>query len=378
MKKNNIYIISHFCSLNLGDRFQGRVFADIYGDKSNITYINFNDMPIQYDINHNGIKYEITSPKNIEIINCDVAIFLVGSFNGNAKYIPFMKQIIDERPCCKIIIWGGFTCVNDRKDDDTYFKNLDIFKNKNIFFFGRGYAELELYDKITDGNFINNRRLAGDPLVYYTKNYDISIKKKNNDNDNLYPMVNHVKRILSGCFLSKINNVQIKKAYISSIYFYKNYPDFFNYLVKNCDVVISIDPYDDILIHNDIRNNFPDRELIITNNPTDLLKSIEKYDLIVTNRLHGGILSLSINIQTIFIPSDNATSFENSFKYHSVGLTGAGKNKQICKIFNENFQNYKKIFDFTIENNTSTFYDNVLIFRELTDKTLHDLKILIN
>lgn len=372
MKKNNVYIISHFCSLNLGDRYQGRIFADIYGDKSNITYINFNEIPIQYDMNYNGIKYEITSPKNIEKINCDIAIFLVGSFNGNAKYIDFMKQIINERSECKIIVWGGFTCVNDKTDDDSYFKNLDIFKNKNIYFYGRGYAEIETYDKITDNKYTNNRQLAGDPLVYYTKN-NILIKKNNEDN---YQIINHMKRMLSGCLLSSFNK-KIKKAYITSIYFYKNYPNFFNFLVKNCDIVISIDPYDDKLIHDDIRSNYPDRELMITNIPEELLKKIENYDLVITNRLHGGILSLSANIQTIFIPSDNAMNFENSFKYHSVGLTGAGKDKQICDIYNEKFEKYENIFD-SIEYNQFKYYDNVLIFKELTNKSLHELKKYIN
>lgn len=370
--KKKIYIVSHFCSLNLGDRYQGRVFADIYGDKSNITYINFNDIKTQYDFNYSGIKYEITSPAYIEKINCDIAIFLVGSFNGNAKYIDFIKKIINDKPESKIIIWGGFTCVNDLKVEDTYFKNLDIFKNKNIFFFARGYAEIETYDKITEGKYINNRQLAGDPLVYYTENYDISIKNETN----IHPILNNVRKIISNCLISKFN-VGKKKAYVTSIYFYRDYPNFFNYLVENSDVVISIDPHDDRILHEDVRQNYPNRELVITNNPIEFLKKIENYDLVISNRLHGGILSLSINIQTLFIPSDNAKTFENSFKYHSVGLTGAGKNKQICEVYNDCFDNYKNIFDI-IEENSSKFYINISTFRELTKKTLNEIKNYVN
>ena len=121
----NIYIISHFYSSNLGDRNQGRIFADIFGNKENITYINFNDTTVQYD--ESG-TYEITSPNNITEIKCDIAIFLIGSFNGHSNYVTFLKRIQNECPDCKIFVWGGFTCVNNINNDTTPFSNLEIFK----------------------------------------------------------------------------------------------------------------------------------------------------------------------------------------------------------------------------------------------------------
>lgn len=332
-----ILIVAHFCSENLGDRYQGRTFADILGNRENVKYANINNISEQYDVNLYNEMYTIISPDKIDVNWCNLAIFPIGSYNGNANYIKVVKEIAERNTECKIIIWGGFTCVNDINDETTYFRNFEIFNYKNVYFYGRGKADVDLYDKITENR---NRKIAGDPLIYYSE-----------------------------IFNKKTNQMKCKRcefAYIMSIHFYKNYPTFFNYLVENSSIVISVDPYADDEIIKTIQEDYPNREIVKTNEPMKLLEIIQNYDTIITNRLHGGILSLATDMCTMMISSDNARDFVNSFKYHSVGLTGAGK---LCEVYDDIYENYKNIRNKKI----TKYHENVEKYIEITKKTLNEI-----
>lgn len=347
----NVFIVAHFCSMNLGDRYQGRIFADMYGCKNNVKYVNLNDTYTQNDKNTNGEMYEILSPNHVDKMWCELCIFLIGSYNGGSNYVKFANKILSMNKTCKIIFWGGFTCVNNY-DNNTYFSNFDIFKNENVFFYGRSQAEIDLFDKITNYEVKNNRSLGGDPLIYYSLFSQNKIKNLESEK------------------LSLINCDEKEVAYITSKYFFRNYPTFFHYLIKKCDIVISLDPYDDKMVIDDVKLNYPNKKILKINNPNKLLQTLCDYKLVITNRLHGGILSLSLGKHTIMVPSDNALGYENSFKYHSVALSGSGK---LCEVYDDKYNNYMNFDKLKV----NTFYNNISNYMEITNKTINQINELI-
>jgi len=312
-------IISHFKSCNFGDKTQSySLLNKLIENNINIKLCNFSS----FDTSNILEKYavfnkNVHSPTTIledneKIFNC---IIFTGSIGVSSNYNTYCEKIFDKVEN-NIIIIGGFS-------GDLHKNNINnlsyLFTNKKLIFYARTFNELELYkligNTITNNNIMSKYKFGGDIIINNVLSNNII---KLNKTKNVF--------ILSCYLLENINNENDQLLY--------------NNLLKILDItdrVLLIDEDADkkvLKFLNDIKYN---NEIIKSYNIQKILYALSDAKVVLSARLHGGVISTIMGIPTYFIPSDNNKNTDifipdtkthlGSFKFQSFA-----KQDKLCKI----------------------------------------------
>lgn len=390
MKK--IYILGHFGSCNLGDRHQGRIVADYFVLEvfENITFINFTDYPrdeipdqIDCITSYGGRPMKIFSPSLIDpskpifttsvrggAVTRSCLLVLSGSFTDESSWVPFLKRCLGK--VSEIIIWGGFSGV----DSSLQKKKLHWLGHPSITFLARGQDDLDLFREIISCD--KTSEVLGDemeklPHLVVTLTKVIGRSKGRLAGDPIYSYLNTYPLTLPS-----IKNPKYK-TFIGSFYFYENYPTEFYKLVDTSDLVIFIDTHCDRELTQEVTNNFPDKKVVSTNEIPELLTYLSESKVVVSNRLHGGVLAFGLGIPTIFVCPDGAKRGTKSFKYHNIALGGLGYDKELCKILEDlDIPKLPSIWECVNDEELKIYRDNNKNFRDKTAQTINLLRTILS
>lgn len=341
-----LYVLAHLSSCNLGDRQQGRVISSylddlnsLAGSKPEITYINFSDeedLSVEYFFeNLNGEKIKIHNPSQVPL-HCDILLVLSGSFNNDTYWVTYAKKLLPHVQ--KMIVWGGFSGV----DNDQAKKELGWLCDEKITLLGRGKDDCELFDEITETK--GRSHISGDPIYSYTCYKEV-------------PLV--------------VPNYNI---FIGSVFFYNHDPTYFFHLVETSDIVIFIDTHTDYEIYTKVCDTYPGKIVMITYEISDVVDILRQAKTVVSNRLHGGVLSFAMGIPTIFVCPDNAKRYTKSFKYHNIALGGLEGDKPLCKVHDLEDDQNVNVWNLITEEEKQQYQTNNKLFREKVLNTIRYIK----
>lgn len=285
---SKICVFSHFCSCNLGDRNQGKAIVKYFLKQTNFNYLNIKCVNF-YDISDNNDDNisieEIGNTEHIVVygpsfimsknILFDDMIVVSGTMNYDSDFFHVIHRL-SNNITKNIFIWGGFYNNNIDK-----LKNINIFNKNNIHFISRSYTDIEIYRQLN-----NNKTFVGsDPLIYYALNKQGRIDNCIDLNDN------------------KICDMTNKKIYIPCLYFYRQFPKIMSQLISHADVIICVDnSIDTELVDLFVAH---DKPFYFIHDPELFMQITLNAKIIVSNRLHCGILSSINNVNTIVIPCNN-------------------------------------------------------------------------
>lgn len=243
----------------------------------------------------------------------------------------------------KLLIIGGYS--GDIQKHEVV--KLKYMYNKNVYFYARTKNELKMYkiigNYITGNNIASKSRFGGDLIA----NNTINILENMNINK------------------SK-SNIKTKRVGILSLYLFEycfeNYINEIKNFIKKLDKIILIDTYTSNLTQQYLNNIGYNKELIIINNTEEIINTLFDAKVVVSTRLHGGLISILMNIPTYFLPSDNSKNYEcfipekenrlGSFKYHCLSQLYNDEKVDFCKIIN--IENVNSLLDSNIFYKTNT------------------------
>ncbi len=281
--------MAHFCSCNLGDRYQGYSLMRAIPEVE-FTCVNFADIDaLPHSIEeYYGEKFLVHSPRTL-LYDADLAVFLTGSFDDNSPHVALMRSVIEHK--IPYIIWGGFHGV-----DDTFVDRMRWLKGTGCTFFGRGKDDTDLFGQITS----EVGHLGGDPLLAFRPCRSAIAESSGH-------------------------------AAILSVYLYENNRDLLDKVLKDrrLDLIVCIDTFID---RNEEFQQYIARRgvpIVVTNSPREVQSLLGKSSLVYSSRLHGAILSLPLEVPVIILSTDGSARGKRSFKFHSVGFSG---NDQLCQV----------------------------------------------
>lgn len=328
------FILAHFCSCNMGDKYQGLTLIKMLKNIANLVCVNFSDIDGNNSIEENflGTNLTIYSPEYaFSHLPCDNLIVLTGSFDNHSPHVKWIKQCFNDDKIKTVHIWGGFHGV-----DENFLSTMTWIKSDKLHFYARGKDDADIFTKITG----KECEPSGDPMCYYLSIFE------------------RTKETVPG-----------KNLFIASYYLFENKPELFlSVLQKNIKTILFIDSYIDnqnLFMHFIFENKPKDCMIIHESNPLKVLDIISEHDMVYSSRLHGAILSFGLYKPTVMLVTDDSDLGEKSFKFYSVGLSG---NNQLCyvtkntisEIYERNFSH--NIFGFiTLSMGTFSKLSNKLI-----------------
>lgn len=300
--------MSHYASCNLGDRLQGIKLLELFQSASKSTekkavYGNLFNYPENNEedqfIHHNNEKIFIHSKKDVMQMEFANVILCSGSLDNCVQYQDVIDHFVSKRSNM-VYIWGGL--IRSNIPFEQFSIHMEWLFAPNVVFLARTWNDFELYKTL--GNYLNltinpKSKIGGDPVVSLLDFCDaFSIKSSH-----CLPIVRRRKDVVVICsvYSFKINGNGWKKLY------------------EQCDLFCVID----FLGDREICKEFP-KTIVI--NSMDSFKrhiSVETTRVVISARLHGGLLSACMHIKTIFINVHDDIGNMGDFKFystqHSVG-----------------------------------------------------------
>jgi hypothetical protein len=347
-----LWIIGHWGSCNMGDKFQPYVIAnsilkenDSFGNwenPKNIYFVNFSNHNNMF-FKVNNEKYTINGPSD-DIPKADFAILTTGSMDHNSPYINWIKDYLEKQTINKLIIWGGFNRADYIFED---FKiKMNFLRNKKIIFIARSERDLKLYEEISGNIGI----LGGDPMCYWVTEEGIEFGNKICNDENI--------------------DCDNKTIVIPSKYCFMHNKKYWEELCNKCDIIICIDSFAD----NEIIKKYKDKSYVMIY-PWIFSKIIKNAKHTINGRLHSFVISACSHVPTTVIVTDGKPCGTGTFKFEAVCNTAVGHGKSLSDIVLK----YEKEVDELLENIPNNIYDkNVEEYVKITMKSLDMIKILLN
>lgn len=337
----SIWVIGHWCSCNMGDKYQPYVVAnkliseiDYFGswdDMKNIYLVNFssNKTPEPLTFMINNKEYNILTPES-DIPDADLAVITTGSMDGNSPYVSWVKKYLESGRIKKLTIWGGFSPGNMEIPD--FCNWMDFLKRPNIKYYARCQRDYDLF--VTISSDPSRGRLAGDPMVWWANTNNIH---------------SHGELLIV----------------IPSIYAFRHNFAYWDKICAKADIVIFIDTYSD----RRQLERYTEKALMF-NDPTLLCKIIKSAKHVISGRLHGSVLAACSMVPTTMIITDNSEPGKGSYKFDAVGKTCVGHDSPLCETLTV-AEAEKRINS----NDTPHVYaDNIDKYIKLTNESLDDIK----
>lgn len=283
-----IWIVAHWCSCNLGDKFQGYPLITYLIEKGiEFLPVNFST-PDETDIDDIIPNLKIYSWEDTSLSSPEKIIIFSGSLDSGSPWFPLLER--NERS--NIIIWGGFS--RGYSPIGEYRETLKILKRENITMMCRSSDDLQLYQQIVEST--NRGIFLGDPMVWWITEEAVNF---------------NIPTILREKELRRCTG----KTGVISYFCFENYPDFWKEICKGCDTLVCIDPQSDASVPSFVDG----REIIFVREVWDFLKIISSAESVISCRLHASLLCLLLGIPTITITSDSPTEeMLGSYKFFSV------------------------------------------------------------
>lgn len=382
----NIWIVGHWCSCNMGDKYQPYVI--LHAIKNSIPYIEnkikinlinfFGDDGNKMFFNIGDKIYDINDPYNQTDI-ADLCILTTGSMNSKSNYIKWIQYYLDKKMIKQLIIWGGFTVEN--YSFEYFAHNLKFITDNNVQYFARSYNDMLLYQQIYkyyrfefDKDY--RCRLAGDPMCWWGTisgiNFTNSFKNDASYYSNFIQINDFNKPVVDNIIDGKFD--MQKTLIIPSIYSIERNEDYWSVLINKYDFFVSNDNHSDYVL----TEKYPNKIIFITE-PWVFLDFIKGINHIISARLHGVVTALGSNTYLTMINTDNSPDHTGSFKYNAVGKTGMGYNKPICNVYNT----HDMLLDTT---SSDIYFDSLLNPKEMYNDnisgyinlTMESLDIIVN
>ena len=318
----NIVVCSHFHSCNYGDKRQSETLVknieklDVKLIKTNFSRINDIDKRKQiYNEGFYDIEYILE--KNIF---CNIFIITTGSIGCNSSYNILIKKLLKENLIEKLILVGGFSGDVVRED----LHKIDYLYEEKVLFFSRTDNDLKLYkligDYITNKNIKSKFSFEGELIAINSLNYLDNLELKKYD-----------KKIKVG----------ILSFYLFKFCF-KSYKNQLVNLVRSLDKIIIVDTFTAKFVKEYLVSMNFKGKIVATNQTKIIIDNLLNAKVVFSSRLHGGLISILMNIPTYFIPSDNSKNnicyipskkkSLGSFKYHSLSNISFFPNETLAKI----------------------------------------------
>lgn len=340
-----IWIIGHWESANMGDKYQPYVIAHTIGKTlgvdwkttqpdakmNNIYFINFSDDDGRImETTINNVPYRIYHPHDPILKPADLAILTTGSMDGGSPYVDWVKKYLENGYIKNIIVWGGFSRGDD--DFDKFMKPIDFITNDNVVFFARSKRDLDIYDEIIKNNInkTNNGRLAGDPMCWY-------VTDEGKDFGNLLETLNKPEDLET--FYKIKGNVVVP-----SIFAFEWNNTFWTKICDAADKIICIDTCADYNILKKYKN-----KTMMIREPWIFIDIIKNAKHVLNGRLHSSVLATCSNIPTTLLITDDADPGKGSFKFDAVGNTAISMDDPICRV--------AKVCDYGCHNDDYKFDD---------------------
>lgn len=287
--ETDCYLICHFCSCNMGDRYQGYALIQALPEVS-FTCVNFNNIgDMEHSIEESmGRLFKVWSPDRIKFDPVKPVIILSGSVDCHSSPIKILSRMTPEQ---KVFLWGGFHGVVSGK-----IRGLEVLSTHNITFLARSDDDRKLFKSVSNRDAL----LGGDPLGLFRPLNSSWSKKRG-------------KVLIASVYLFRFNRPLLEEVLLD----------------EKIDTFVYIDT------HSDKDENFQQfmsshkRETIFTNSPIELQEVIKNCEMVYTSRLHGAVVSLLLRKPVVILSSDGAERGDKSFKFHSVGMSGNG---QMCDV----------------------------------------------
>lgn len=290
-----IWIYGHWLSCNLGDRYQARGIIKYlcrFFEVTRFTFVNFFDDTTKMSIRLDNQTYPVYGPNEVKDNKPRLIILPSGSVTYQVNWISLLVHQLESNPSLKeIIIWGGFG-HGKREEDPIFRQGLSLLAHPKVTFWSRSWRDAQLYHDW----FEKESRLAGDPMAYWILEEQIITEKEEN-----YSVL-----------------------VIPSIYAWRYNPPTWERLIMQADRVVAIDTVAD----RQLKQLFPHLELI--NSVEELIPLLKQVKLVISGRLHGGLLSALLNIPTIMVITDDAPPGQGTFKFEAVARTGCGQDEPLC------------------------------------------------
>lgn len=294
LHEQEIWIYGHWLSCNLGDRYQARGIINYlsrFFEMTRFTFVNFFDDTTKMFVYLDGKNYPVYGPSEIKDNKPRLIILPSGSVTYQVNWISLLVHQLETNSFLQeIIIWGGFG-HGKREEDPIFRQGLSLLTHPKVTFWSRSWRDAQLYHDWFD----KESRLAGDPMAYWILKEHINPEQEKN--------------II---------------LVIPSIYAWRYNPSFWERLITQADRIIAIDTVAD----RQLKQLFPHLEFI--NTVEDLLPIMKQAKLVISGRLHGGLLSALLNIPTIMVITDDAQPGQGTFKFEAVARTGCGQDKPLC------------------------------------------------
>jgi hypothetical protein len=317
------WIIGHWASCNMGDRYQPYVVADVLlnaqwnweGTHRDIRFVNFSDSDIGENMTFNvgNRLFDISGPSDIALPPARLAILVTGSMHYTSPYVQWIVNAVNNQRIEELVIWGGFS----RGDEDfgSYKEKFAFLLNPKIAYYARSWRDQDLYEKLTS----RPCRLAGDPMCYWVTDAGKEFGEKIEADASILPDDPNL----------ELNFDLQGTIAIPSYYAFRYDRDFWMDVCQRCDWIVCIDTFEDMYLKSRYQ-----KKCFIVNKPWIFLRAIRHCDKTVNGRLHSAVISACANLATTVVVTDNSDPGIGSFKFEAVGATGPGLGRPIARVTN--------------------------------------------
>ena len=165
--RKSIFLIGHWASCNMGDKYQAVVIYRALFDKYDFKFINFadnNGAPMDFDFD--GHLHVVYGPSDLsKFPDCQFGIMTTGSMDKNSPYVGWVTNMLRTRhDLTRLMVWGGFS--RGYEDFETWTHGLEFLHDPRVKFVARSYLDLKLYRALVKD--VNRGVLGGDPMSWWS------------------------------------------------------------------------------------------------------------------------------------------------------------------------------------------------------------------
>lgn len=305
-----IAVLAHFMSANLGDRYQGtglmrRLCAHFGVNQIVAVNSHTDDQEVSgWQFNDGSMTWEIVNPRKVEWSAFDVVLAATGSLHQRTQFLTRFAEILVEQPTPRLLVWGGFSNVYGDEGivDQAVAPMRKILSSDRLEFIARSELEKRLFIAISGKR---KAILGGDPILLNEKPHNEHQQFERSRSPQI-PLVINGQSVTAGC----------DQAFAD--------------LAVVANPVLSIDPVEDARF---LRNH-SQASVVTVNNIQDFAKLARDWSMIVSTRLHGGILAKFFNAscRIVLVPYDRSIGLNGSAKYFSVATSAAGAFAPIARL----------------------------------------------
>lgn len=333
--------------------------------QANVSLINYSDnkgnaMSTQIG----GVRHRVYGPGDVDVLPPPaIVIVFTGSMNVKSPYVNLLLHILHtHKSLFAMFVWGGFapmTAVHAVKSDvlKEYESTLSFLQHRKVVHVARCARDLTVAKYIMAKSAKRRARLGGDPMCLWYDNF--KNQKQTRASTNV-------------CMAGRCLDLRGKRVLIHSLYAerYAGHQAWSACIASgHFDAVVYIDTHADsqvALLHPCVPHAF-------FRDPVAFLSAIEHCSHVVSNRLHGGVLSALCGVPTTMVITDSREAWQGTYKFEAVSNTASGYNRPLCSC-SKALVNLETLINVPP---ADSYTENVQAYLRLTNETLLFMKRII-